>query len=181
MKVKLGYKVSRKKKCIQWTRKPMDYRIYESTRHILHYPWEKRQYLFREIQWSPEVRSETLSFVDNKRYGYEKRIKDYGIFFCHGYFWDSVWKKDNIFAETRLLMVLSLRNLWGCPFSGKWYEKKLFPECCLSVTIHELVVKFSCSDTENCMVNVANLLLQSFNTRYFFLWFFRFLCCTEKR
>ena len=31
-------------------------------------------------------------------------------------------------------------------------NKKLFPECRLSVTIHELVAKFSCYDTENCMI-----------------------------
>ena len=30
-------------------------------------------------------------------------------------------------------------------------NKKLFPECCLPVTVHELAM-FSCSDTENCMI-----------------------------
>ena len=30
-------------------------------------------------------------------------------------------------------------------------NKNLFPECRLPETIHELVAKFSCSDTEDCM------------------------------
>ena len=31
-------------------------------------------------------------------------------------------------------------------------NKKLFPECRLPVANHELLAKFSCSDTENCMI-----------------------------
>ena len=31
-------------------------------------------------------------------------------------------------------------------------NKNLFPECRLLVTIHELVVKFSCSNIEHCMI-----------------------------
>ena len=49
-------------------------------------------------------------------------------------------------------------------------KKKLFPECCLPVTIDELVAKFSCSDTENCMIgecsecSSAKLRSDKFNT-----------------
>ena len=31
-------------------------------------------------------------------------------------------------------------------------NKKLFPECHLSLAIHERVTKFSCSGTKNCMI-----------------------------
>ena len=36
-------------------------------------------------------------------------------------------------------------------FLANGLNKKLFPECRLPVTIHELVGKFSCTDDENCM------------------------------
>ena len=49
---------------------------------------------------------------------------------------------------------------WSCPcdicknviFLANDIKKKLFPDCRLSVIVHELVTKFSCLDTENCMV-----------------------------
>ena len=50
-------------------------------------------------------------------------------------------------------------------------NKKLFPECHLPVTIHELVAKFSCFNTENCMnskcseCSSTKLSSDNFNTR----------------
>ena len=56
-------------------------------------------------------------------------------------------------------------------FDTNGMNKKLFPECCLPVTVHELVAMFSCSDTENCMIGKSDecsstkLSSDNFNTR----------------
>ena len=37
-------------------------------------------------------------------------------------------------------------------FLANGMNKKLFPECLLLIKIHKMVAKFSCSDTNNCMI-----------------------------
>ena len=55
-------------------------------------------------------------------------------------------------------------------FLANGINKNLFPECRLSETIHELVAKFSCSDTEVCMTgkcevcSSTKLTCNNFNT-----------------
>ena len=60
---------------------------------------------------------------------------------------------------SRQLYDLSKIPQWSCLceicenaiFLGNGINKKLFAECCLPETIHELVAKFSCNDTEDFM------------------------------
>ena len=69
-------------------------------------------------------------------------------------------------------------NEWSCLceicenaiFLANGINKKLFPECRLPETIHELVAKFSCNDTEDCMTgkcevcSSTKLTCDNFNT-----------------
>ena len=113
--------------------------------------------------------------MDNKRYyGYNKRIKDYGILCCDGYLWDSVCKKNILtfrsFANPTLCSSVTNntfsieRSPNGVAFA-RFVRISLFRQmvwiksCFLNVamshfflTIHEPVAKFSCSNKENYVI-----------------------------
>lgn len=55
------------------------------------------------------------------------------------------------FQQKGLPMVLPLKFV-SAPFLANGLNKKLFLECCLPVTVFELVAKFSCFNTKNYVI-----------------------------